>query len=448
MKVKVLSRNPADYVRENKSEIHKLHRNLDPALHPLEAPREYTRALNAVKLERVFAKPFVGSLDGHTDGVNCITRHPRSLSVLLSGSCNGEVCLWSLPRRERFRTLTAHSGFVRGLCVSPSGNTFVTVGDDKVIKQWSMDQCLDLSLATAPDPLNTIIGKNIYHGIDHHQRDTMFATCGEQVDIWNENRSNPIRSFTWGVDTIHSVKFNPIETQLLASTASDRSIILYDMRGSTALRKLVMKMRSNVVAWNPLESFVLTAANEDTNLYTFDIRHFTQPINVHMDHVSAVLDVDYSPTGQEFVSGSYDKTIRIFGRDSGRSREVYHTRRMQHVFCVRFSADSTFVLSGSDETNIRIWKANASQKLGALAPRQKAAFSYNEKLKERFQHHPQLRRIKRHRHVPKSVYKAAKEKRIMLASVRRKEENRREHSKPGTVPYVAERKKHSVAVVK
>lgn len=91
MKVKVLSRNPADYIRESKSDIHKLYRNLDPSLHPFEAPREYTRALNAVKLERVFAKPFVGSLDGHTDGVNCIARHPTSLSVLLSGSCDGEV---------------------------------------------------------------------------------------------------------------------------------------------------------------------------------------------------------------------------------------------------------------------------------------------------------------------------------------------------------------------
>ena len=39
----------------------------------------------------------------------------------------------------------------------------------------------------------------------------MFATCGEQVDIWDENRAEPVRSFTWGVDTIHSVKFNPIE---------------------------------------------------------------------------------------------------------------------------------------------------------------------------------------------------------------------------------------------
>lgn len=168
---------------------------------------------------------------------------------------------------------------------------------------------------------------------------------------------------------------------------------------------------------------------------------------MHMDHVSAVLDVDYSPTGQEFVSGSYDKTIRIFERDSGRSREVYHTSRMQRVSCVRFSGDSTYVLSGSDETNIRIWKANSSQKLGALAPREKAAFNYNAKLKERFKHHPQLKRIKRHRHVPKAVFKAAKEKKIMMASVKRKEENRRLHSKPGSVPRVAERKKHAVAVV-
>lgn len=324
---------------------------------------------------------------------------------------------------------------------------FFSVGDDKVIKQWSMEQSFDISLESSQTPLNTIIGKNLYHGIDHNWNSDDFATCGEQVDIWNENRADPIRSFNWGVDTIHSIKFNPIETHLLASTASDRSVILYDMRGSAPLRKVVMEMRSNTVAWNPLEAFVFTAANEDSNLYTYDIRRFKEPINVHMDHVSAVLDVDYSPTGQEFVSGSYDKTIRIFERDSGRSREVYHTSRMQRVSCVRFSGDSTYVLSGSDETNIRIWKANSSQKLGALAPREKAAFNYNAKLKERFKHHPQLKRIKRHRHVPKAVFKAAKEKKIMMASVKRKEENRRLHSKPGSVPRVAERKKHAVAVV-
>ncbi len=88
MKVKVLLRNPQDYIRQRKSDIHKVPRNLDPALHPLEGPREYVRALNATKLERVFAKPFITSLSGHTDGVYCLTKHPTQLSTVLSGTCN------------------------------------------------------------------------------------------------------------------------------------------------------------------------------------------------------------------------------------------------------------------------------------------------------------------------------------------------------------------------
>lgn len=66
-------------------------RNYDPALHPFEIPREYTRALNATKLDRIFAKPFLASLDGHRDGVNCMAKHPESLSTVLSGACDGEV---------------------------------------------------------------------------------------------------------------------------------------------------------------------------------------------------------------------------------------------------------------------------------------------------------------------------------------------------------------------
>ena len=33
--------------------------------------------MNAVKLERVFAKPFLGSLDGHRDGLTCLAKHPK-----------------------------------------------------------------------------------------------------------------------------------------------------------------------------------------------------------------------------------------------------------------------------------------------------------------------------------------------------------------------------------
>lgn len=85
-----------------------------------------------------------------------------------------------------------------------------------------------------------------------------------------------------------------------------------------------------------------------------------------MDHVEAVMDVDYSPTGREFVSGSYDKTIRIFEVNKGRSREVYHTKRMQRVTSIAWSLDNKYILNGSDEMNIRVWKARAAEKLGVV----------------------------------------------------------------------------------
>jgi WD40 repeat protein len=40
------------------------------------------------------------------------------------------------------------------------------------------------------------------------------------------------------------------------------------------------------------------------------------------DFVSAVMDVDYSPTGREFVAGGYDRSVRIFNFNAGHSREV------------------------------------------------------------------------------------------------------------------------------
>ena len=112
--------------------------------------------------------------------------------------------------------------------------------------------------------------------------------------IWIDNL---FRTFQWGVDSVHTIKYNQVESNLLAAAASDNSIILYDTRDVGPVRKVVMTLRSNAIAWNPMEAMVFTTASEDYNLYTFDVRKLDRPTNVHMDHVSAVTDLDYSPTG-------------------------------------------------------------------------------------------------------------------------------------------------------
>ncbi|CAB4061564.1 DCAF13 [Lepeophtheirus salmonis] len=323
-----------------------VHRNFDPAQHPFEAAREYTRALNAVKLEKVFAKPFLGSLDGHSDGISYLEKHPSRLSILGSCSYDGEVRIWNLATRKCVVNYEGHKSFARGLTFSGDGNHLISIADDKQIHTWKV-------------PID-----NESDMISHEDK---FATCGDSTCLWQAGRNVPLREFHWGVDSIHHVRFNMVQENILAACASDR---------------FFLELKSNSLAWNPMEAMIFTVANEDYNCYAFDLRKLERPINVHMDHVSAVIDIDYAPTGRELVTGSYDKTIRIFNVREGHSREIYHTKRMQRLTSVRWSLDNKYIISGSDEMNIRLWKAKASEKLGVLKDRQRSALQYNEKLKE------------------------------------------------------------------
>jgi DDB1- and CUL4-associated factor 13 len=44
-----------------------------------------------------------------------------------------------------------------------------------------------------------------------------------------------------------------------------------------------------------------------------------------------------------------DRSIRIWSRDKGQSRDMYHTKRMQRVFRACWTMDSKYLLSGSDD---------------------------------------------------------------------------------------------------
>lgn len=446
MKVKVITRTSEDCVRERKGDIFKVKRNTDPALHPFSEAREYTRALKAAKLDRMFAKPFVGALAGHLDGVYCMARHPTDIKLLASGSADGEVRLWNLAnRRCVWRQPAAHSSFLRGLAFLQTDDTegerearLLTCGDDRVIRLWNYH---DTSVATntatpSASPMNSWSSKGTFTAIDSQYRQRgIFATAGSQeVAIWDVNRGEPLTTFNWGADTINATRFNQAEQGLLGSLATDRSLMLHDLRTRTTIAKVVMRMRGNALSWNPQEAVYVSVASEDYNVYTFDVRYLERAVNVLTGHVSAVLDVDYHPAGHELVTAGYDRSLRLFGVKSGHSRDIYHTMRMQRLFAVRWSGDGKYVLSASDDGNVRIWKGQASESLGIKGHREREALEYAAHLLEKHRQMPEVKRIAHHRVLPREIKTRQRQAHEHRQSQKRKEENRRKHSAPGTVP--------------
>lgn len=71
-----------------------------------------------------------------------------------------------------------------------------------------------------------------------------------------------------------------------------------------------------------------------------------------------------------------------------------------------------------------------------MQPREKEAFKYNEALKQKFSTHPQIKRIARHRQVPRYIFKQQDLLKAAKQKEKTKDTNRRLNSKPGSVPFV------------
>lgn len=426
MKIKALTRSTEAYQPAG-SDVPKAPRNLDPAIHPFERAREYTRALNAVKLERMFAQPFIAQLgNGHVDGVYSLAKDPNSLDRFASGSGDGVVKCWSLTSRDQVWKTTAHENIVKGMAWTPD-QKLLTCAADRSVKIHDPYNTRDDS-----PPIHSWLGTDAFTSLSVHRAKNAFAVSSNVISVYNLDQytaAPEVLRWPSSGETINSVSFNQSETSVLASCSTDRSIILYDLRTASPLARTFLNFSCNKLSWNPVEPMNFAAASEDHNVYLFDMRRFDRALNVLKDHVAAVMDVEFSPTGQELVTASYDRTIRLFNRDQGHSRDVYHTKRMQRVFCARWTPDSKYVLSGSDDGNIRLWRANSSKREGVKSAKQRQALEYNEALSERYGHMPEVRRIKRHRHLPKVIKKASEIKKEELKAIKRREENERKHTK-------------------
>src|SRR6266702_2534491 len=78
-------------------------------------------------------------------------------------------------------------------------------------------------------------------------------------------------------------------------------------------------------------------------------------------HTSEVWSVAFSPDGQRIVSGSHDRTIRVWNAKTGETTAGPFTGHTSSVLSVAFSPDGQRIVSGSDNRTIRVWNATTGE---------------------------------------------------------------------------------------
>ena len=82
-------------------------------------------------------------------------------------------------------------------------------------------------------------------------------------------------------------------------------------------------------------------------------------------HSGYVYSVAYSPDGTKIISGSYDKTIKIWNANTGECLKTLEGHSY-FVNSVAYSPDGTKIISGSGDGTIKIWNANTGKCLKTL----------------------------------------------------------------------------------
>ncbi len=263
------------------------------------------------------------TLIGHQDDVDVVVFAPDG-RTLASGSQDNTVRLWDAITGEHIKTLRGHYSYLISLAFSPDGSILASGSEDDSIRLWNVSTGQYMgglweheagveTLAFSPD------GTMIASG----SRD-------DKIILWDLETRDVIHTISEHEDDVWAVAFSP-DGKMLASGGGD-TVSLWDV----ATAEFLQTFR------RPIDRVVPVDASEEL---TGDV-----PTDLPANATSIV----FSPDAKVLVSGSYDRTIRLWSIATGEQLRTLdgHT---YSITGVAVSPDGSTIASGSFDGTVLLW---------------------------------------------------------------------------------------------
>jgi len=167
---------------------------------------------------------------------------------------------------------------------------------------------------------------------------------------WSHFRSRldeSIRDFPSPATVVTSVAHHPDGTYLAA--AADEEVWIYDDRGVEPVRKLAAGAHTFEVCWSPDGSLVATGTERALIVWSWPACEELHRI----EQSDAVRALDFSADSTRVVTGCDDYNIRIFGAQTG--DELARIPARSRAFGVAFHPEKNRVLSGCWDGCVTLW---------------------------------------------------------------------------------------------
>lgn len=300
------------------------------------------------------------SWPGHVGGALVISADGRT--ALSAGQ--QKIDVWDLDSQRCVHTLSGHTQDIHALALSRdgqtalsgSGNVANTGTRDNSLRLWSLADGRCVRVFNEFDaPVNAVV----------IHRDARLAWTGDggRLRLWDLKTGACLRDIS-GDKSIDALALSPDEQHLL-SGGRDGHIKLWDVAGGHCIKDLAGH-RDDIesLAFDSIGRLAVSGSMDGTcRLWEVATGRCLRVLEGHQGKVvssmfdlneSAVSAVAFSPDGRYVLSGSWDRSIKLWEVATG---ECIRTLKghPHYVNTATFSPDGAHILSGDAEGGLRWW---------------------------------------------------------------------------------------------
>jgi WD40 repeat protein len=294
--------------------------------------------------------------DAHTGSVLALAID-SSGTLLASGSADASVKLWSFPGGTLLHTLSGHRQAVVSLAIAPDGTLLASGSKDNTIKLWSLpDGAL---ITTLSGHTNAIAG--LAFSLDG--KTLISGSADFTVKLWNLADLTLLDTLQGHAAAVRDIAISPDGTYVVSSS-EDQTLNLWSLSTGALLTTLSTPNGwVNAMAFSPDGTALLTGCNGGAViLWTMPDCVPALTIKEYGDYVGAVAiapdkSILASAVGKldATVGEALDPTFRLWrGSDGALAKTI--DDHQDYVQALAMSPDGTLLVSGSADKSIRLWQ--------------------------------------------------------------------------------------------
>jgi WD40 repeat protein len=257
------------------------------------------------------------------------------------------VRLWSMTEGRLLRRLATHVDWVRCAAFSPDGRVLATAGHDGLVVFWNPETGASLRTLAVPQAVSTLV----------YSRDgklLAMAGFGSQLWVYDTATGTVAHQFSCPCHDLRCVAFSPRGNQI-AAAGRDGRVHVWRLPGGNLVHDVAVSRRRirGITFSNDGQQIIV--AGEDRLIRVLDAARCTELFRLAAGPAKVLALVAYAP-GRLATAGS-DNQIHLW--DLNARRKV--ARLSGHSGSVAaLDAMGEVLVSGSYDTTVRIWPVGRS----------------------------------------------------------------------------------------